>query len=277
MNDYLFTDFDVLQLGDNPITYTKYPTRSSDSVEVPKVSRSSALQMAMDEEFVTQPNFAIDAGLEFFDCSAWRDDVQVGITKETTKFSTTGVEMSPPSHEILEKLEHCIPASSYELVMKLQESNLNLILVATSLDEDEVLQKLERTLDSETCRAIPLTFKNDRMDDVNVSSISSSVSSEDLQLECTTAKDETKSKNKENAKDLSRIAIKRKQSEEKDEKYWMRRNRNNEAAKKSREAKRARFVWIEARTKELEVENARLEEQLKMLETKVSELERRAY
>lgn len=61
---------------------------------------------------------------------------------------------------------------------------------------------------------------------------------------------------------------------EKDERYWKRRMKNNAAAKKSREAKKSRFIFMEERIKELESENAAVKEYLRVLTQKVLESER---
>lgn len=280
MNDYIFTDFDSLQFDNYSTSCIKNPTRSSDFSEVHIASLYSSLQSAMDQEFQTQTNFASDTGLEYLDCSRWRNNLQVGNGSETMNLSTPGQETPTTNSEILNKSEQHTTAPSYELLQKLQESKLNLVLVATSLDQNDVLQKLENTLDPKTNRMIPLTFKDDKKDNVDVSRILDTFIPDEQELsESPSASDETENSNEENSDDgkkSKRTSLKRKQVQGKDEKYWKRRNSNNEAARRSREAKRARFNWIEARTKELEVENARLEEQLKTLRSKMSELEGRA-
>ena len=59
----------------------------------------------------------------------------------------------------------------------------------------------------------------------------------------------------------------------KDDRYWKRRKKNNEAAKRSRTAKQSRFAFMEKRIKELEAENAEKKEHLRILEQKISENE----
>lgn len=61
---------------------------------------------------------------------------------------------------------------------------------------------------------------------------------------------------------------------EKDDKYWKRRTRNNEAARRSRDMRRQREIEISTQCKELEKENARLKKELQKLKDKANKLER---
>ncbi|XP_020911159.1 thyrotroph embryonic factor [Exaiptasia diaphana] len=61
---------------------------------------------------------------------------------------------------------------------------------------------------------------------------------------------------------------------EKDERYWKRRTRNNEAARRSRDMRRQREIEISTQCKELEKENARLKKELQKLKDKANKLER---
>lgn len=61
----------------------------------------------------------------------------------------------------------------------------------------------------------------------------------------------------------------------KDSKYWERRKRNNLAAKRSREAKRARDMEISKKTSALEKENANLKKQVQKLKAAVKNAEKR--
>jgi preprotein translocase subunit SecD len=63
--------------------------------------------------------------------------------------------------------------------------------------------------------------------------------------------------------------------QEKDGRYWKRRTSNNEAAKKSRDARKARLEWIENRAEELELENALLRKQLDNLTQEVLDKEKK--
>lgn len=61
----------------------------------------------------------------------------------------------------------------------------------------------------------------------------------------------------------------------KDNKYWERRQRNNLAAKRSREAKRAREIETAKKTAALEKENANLKNQVKKLKAAIKRAEKR--
>lgn len=61
---------------------------------------------------------------------------------------------------------------------------------------------------------------------------------------------------------------------EKDDKYWKRRKRNNEAARRSRDMRRQKEIEISMKWKDLEQENARLKKELQKLKDRADELER---
>lgn len=61
----------------------------------------------------------------------------------------------------------------------------------------------------------------------------------------------------------------------KDDKYWERRKRNNLAAKRSREAKRAREIEFAKKTAALEKENANLKNQVRKLKAVIKRAEKR--
>jgi hypothetical protein len=148
---------------------------------------------------------------------------------------------------------------SNQLLQKLQEKSVNLVLVATSLDENYVVQKIKGSLDPQTSSMIPLSF-DEKYDYTNQLNSTSGLAS--LKRESKTNYSMTEDKSKK----FSSSKL------QKDEKYWKRRTSNNEAARRSREAKRSRFTWIQNRIKELEVENANLQKELNSLEQKVLQL-----
>lgn len=61
---------------------------------------------------------------------------------------------------------------------------------------------------------------------------------------------------------------------EKDDKYWKRRKRNNEAARRSRDMRRQKEIEISMKWKNLEQENVRLKKELQKLKDRANELER---
>ena len=63
--------------------------------------------------------------------------------------------------------------------------------------------------------------------------------------------------------------------EEKDDRYWMQRLRNNQAAKKSREARRQKEIETLRKCSDLQKENQRLREYIVQLESKAADLDRK--
>lgn len=157
---------------------------------------------------------------------------------------------------------------SCQLLQKLREKRVNLVLVATSLDENDVVQKLKGSLDPGTTSMIPISF-NENNNDIN--NENSGVGSVKIKRENETdfAPNSHRSNQVKNE-----LRSKKTTPHQKDEKYWKRRISNNEAARRSREAKRTRYIWIQNRTKELEVENVSLQNELSCLQQKVLALEK---
>ena len=153
------------------------------------------------------------------------------------------------------------------LLDKLHDKKINLVLVATSLDESDVVKKLESTLDPTKSNLIPLKFNHEKKsheDNGIIVSTESHESKSELNDVKSTAPKSPRRTNKNSAQG-------------KDGKYWKRRSSNNEAAKKSRDARKARFEWIENRTKELDVENASLRKELDNLTQEVLHKEKNGF
>ncbi len=156
-----------------------------------------------------------------------------------------------------------------QFLQKLQKKRINLVLVATSLDENDVVQKLKGNLDPKTFSMIPLSFDENN----------NAVNQFNSELELMSLKREGNTDygiKPERPESKNKLRPKRTTAPQKDEKYWKRRTSNNDAARRSREAKRARFAWIQNRVNELEVENANLQKELEGLEQKVLEAEKKA-
>lgn len=273
MNEYVFADLDTLQLHSHPTVATGRKNIARDIGGFKLTSPlNSPLLTAMDQgcwakKFITNKT-----------CPENFQVVRADETSETIQHnSSTNNQGSliAPCNANLQTLGQQILGPSYELLQKLREKKVNLILVATSLDEDCILQKLKGALDAKTSRMIPLLMKNDdKKNNVNVSKTVHDIMPEEVVGESHLMNGDVFQIDKRDDATTANLNAKRKHTQDgKDDKYWKRRSSNNEAAKRSREAKRARFVWIEARSKELEVENARLEEQLETLQSKISKLE----
>ena len=139
----------------------------------------------------------------------------------------------------------------------LQSKKITLVPLATSLDKENISENLKRGLGVEEDKIIP--FPNNDMTNNTESQYRLGKVSV---LEA-----------KGNKLQTGKRGLKRVHEGEKGERYWKQRMKNNAAAKKSRVAKKNRFVLMEKRIKELEVENAEKKEYLRTLEQKV--LERR--
>ena len=289
MNEYVFADLaDTLQLYSHPTVAIgrKNTARDIGAFKLTSPLNSNSSLAAMDQEFWVQNNFITNTtfpeNLDLSYLDTCNNNSQVVRTlDEASKTIQHNLSTNDqgtlfaPCNADLQKLGQQILAPSYELLQKLREKKLNLILVATSLDEDYVLQKLKGALDTKTSRMIPLSMKNDdKKNNVNVSSKTvHDIMPEEVGEESSSIDDSSQIDKRDGAR-TANLNVKRKQKQGgKDEKYWKRRSSNNDAARRSREAKRTRFVWIEARSKQLELENAKLEEQLKTLQSKISKLE----
>ena len=145
--------------------------------------------------------------------------------------------------------------------------NINLELVATSFDEKDVVEKRKGTLVPTKFGIILRKFED-----------STNGSSDKIGKHLSNSRDDncTAQGDKYSASgdDVRPTGTKRVREEDKDEKYWKRRTRNNAAAKKSRDAKKLRFDWFEKRAKELEAENASLREHIQILTQEFLEKEK---
>ncbi|XP_028406664.1 uncharacterized protein LOC114529111 [Dendronephthya gigantea] len=221
----------------------------------------------MEQQFLctSSDNRLVDAELEYFN-----QILNEQYDKPTSSESSTAMEENL-SDLIEENMKpQSISQDTCQLLQKLQRKRVNLVLVATSLEESDVVQRLKSSLDPLTSSMIPLSFEESK---------SVGVDRDHPGFELASIKHEGEAE-AEDGKNTERYSKGKQQlgfqetiSKPKDAKYWKRRSSNNEAARRSREAKRIRFIWIQNRTKELEIENSSLQKELKILEQKVLEQE----
>jgi hypothetical protein len=217
----------------------------------------------MNEELIrTQKDCTVDEELEHFN----------KILKQHSERQSENVQIKQidfPQPDVVgvirdrNKVDNLQPIAIPEpdtLLDKLHDKKVNLVLVATSLDEGDVVRKLRSTLDPAKSRMIPLKYNN------NTNTISDSRSSTET-YQANTESNGVKY-------NVSRKTNKNSE-QEKDGRYWKRRTSNNEAAKKSRDARKARLEWIENRAEELELENALLRKQLDNLTQEVLDKEKK--
>ena len=247
------------------VLFDSYPIRK-------KLKRSlNAKTTYINEElFGVESNYFVHAELSYFDRILQKHyDGPIGTGNETIEYTALDAENDMLGFPMNTKPQYNLQEADSQLLQKLQQNKVNLVLVATSLDESDVVQKLKGSLDPETSSMIPLVF------DEKNNAVDQEPSSEPASPNCESNTDFSET-SEENDPGTKQLCSRKARAQLKDEKYWKRRTNNNEAAKRSREAKRARFVWIENRTKELDVENENLHQQLKRLEHKVLEMEKKS-
>lgn len=240
---------------------------------------SSFQETTMDLDVSKQETYFGNNELECLDLLNWFESEQksqptLPMTVEEERLNST-VDQSEPLA--------LVPETFSDTLAKLQSKQMNLILLATPMDQEEVIKKLQATLDPKTSQMIPLCGKEIK----NLHTVNGTGEGDsDLLSQCSSTTDcsndgEYSIDENNNSIDENNTKIsgttksyqKRKQRGVKDDKYWKRRNSNNEAAKRSREAKRQRFIWIEKRSCELEIENRELEERLEELRLKAVNLQ----
>ena len=237
-----------------------------DSYQTKKQSGTFGKSTGISQEFFAPEvnSYFTHAELDYFDEILQEHYKEPAVTPNDTTDSTVTDKCFPDFTAYKKPQLHLRQVSrSCMLLQKLQEKKINLILVATSLDNNDLVQKLEGSLDPNTSSMIPVSYdpNNNATNQVN----------SDLRLDSLKREDSTDDiKNSAGSNQCKKqFDSKLTNAHEKDEKYWKRRTSNNEAARRSREAKRARFLWIQKRTKELEVENASLQKELEILNRKV--------
>ena len=148
------------------------------------------------------------------------DHRRKGISVEET------VQYSNDNNNVREIINH-VPSLPSRLRQRINGNNVNFILIATSLDQRDILQQLGNKLDAETSRAIPLTFNkenNREMPKVNVSK----------ELPAHSTKPAAYHKNEESLEYNIRTITatsKRKRVQDADMEYHEQRNMNNSSAK----------------------------------------------
>lgn len=253
---------DILQILRNPVSGLKdfLPSQSNKFLHEPFTR-----YIPMSEElFKTGKDGAVEEELEYFDT----------ILKQRGQRQSTNMDEKPTSEcfcsqtdsipSVIDYLQPIAPPEAHSLLDSLQDKKVNLVLVATSLDENDVGRKLANTLDPTKSKMIPLTFDDN----------TKGISDEDDAHSNHRSSTGTYQGNNESGDVKNLGPARNKSGKEKDKGYWKRRTSNNEAAKKSRDARKARLEWIENRTKELEVENGALKKQLEDLTQEVLDKEK---
>lgn len=248
---------DILQILGNPVSGLKdFLPSESKKYLYERFTRDITMS---EEIFNTEKDGAVGEELAYFNTILKQHD-QGQCTnmdeKPTSEYSCSKTADIP---SVIDYLQPIASPEAQTLLDSLHDKKVNLVLVATSLDENDVVRKLENTLDPTKSKMIPLTF------DDNTKGISDEG---DLHGSHRSSTETYEGNNQTN--DVKKIGPTRKKSgKEKDKGYWKRRTSNNEAAKKSRDARKARLEWMENRTKELEVENESLKKQLENLTQEV--------
>lgn len=233
-----------------------------DSYQSKKHSGSFSKSTCMNQDvFDTEGNnYFTHAELDYFDQILQADYEESTITPNETMHNPV-TDKCFPDFTVYKKpqLPFGQVSKSCMLLQKLQEKKVNLVLVATSIDNNDLMQKLKDSLDPKTSSMIPVSYdpNNNATNQVN-----SGLKLGSLKRENSTDMIEDHAESNQCKKQSTN-------AHDKNEKYWKRRTSNNEAARRSREAKRARFLWIQKRTKELELENANLQKELEILNRKV--------
>ncbi len=163
-----------------------------------------------------------------------------------------------------------LPLISY-IQEQLQGQKIKLLLLTTSSDNDKVAEELKRGLEVEENKMIPFA-NNDTSSEGMYDLQESRCSLLSEQANVRVLEFEVADKGN-NLQTLKQSRLKRVREEEKDERYWKQRMKNNAAAKKSRAARKNRVAFMEQRIKELEVENTEKKEFLKYLTTKYQNIE----
>ena len=253
---------DILQILRNPVSGLKnfLPSESKKFL----YERFTRHIIMSEEVFKTEKDGAVGEELEYFNTILNQHDQRQSTNmdkKPTSKYSCSQTADIP---SVIDYLQPIGSTEAQSLLDSLHDKKVNLVLVATSLDENDVVRKLENTLDPTKSKMIPLTFDDTTKgisDDGNLHGSHQSSS-------------ETYESNN-HTNDVKKLGPTQKKSGKvKDNGYWKRRTSNNEAAKKSRHARKARLEWIENRTKELEVENESLKKQLENLTQEVLDKEK---
>ncbi|CAB4029831.1 interferon-related developmental regulator 1-like [Paramuricea clavata] len=150
--------------------------------------------------------------------------------------------------------------------------NKEVPLLLTSPYKDEVAEILKDALEDGNFGVVPFT-NDDKKNNTSCKASKGIYELPDLESQCNLSRhirtEETFVKAEGNKpQGMKRSGLKRVREEEKDERYWKRRMKNNAAAKKCREARNNRYTLMKERIKELEIENAEKSEHIRTLKQK---------
>lgn len=168
----------------------------------------------------------------------------------------------PNSNELQEILNH-VPVLPSQSPLGLRENRVNFIMIATSLDQGNILKQLDDTLERETFRAIPLLFEKNNQE--------GQVDSEPIDPVTVLDKELVYHKNEIQRLECNERrpahTLKRKQPQDIAKGYKEKRPRNKRSVEKPRGAG-SRMTWFNTRTKDLESADTELEQRLKMFQAK---------
>lgn len=169
----------------------------------------------------------------------------------------------PESNQLQEILNH-VPALPSQSTQGLRENRVNFIMIATSLDQGNILEQLDDTLERETFRAFPLLLENDNPQEGRVDSEpTDSVAVLDKEL----VDDRNEIQRLECKERGPAHTLKRKQIQDIAKGCQEKRPRNKRPVEKPRDAG-GRMTWLNTRTKELESADTELEQRLKMFKAR---------
>jgi hypothetical protein len=223
-----------------------------------------------EEQSKTAKDCTVDTELKRFNDILMQHSEQSGNLH--VDFSRSDISIVSTGSKINRMQPIAISNEPDSLLDQLHDKKINLVLVATSLDESDVVKKLKSTLDPAKASMIPLKFDTEK----------NSYEDNGILVNCRASNETYESKTAESSDvkfsgPKSPRRTNKNSGQEKDGKYWKRRSSNNEAAKKSRDARKARFEWMENRAKELDVENASLRKQLEDLTQEVLQKEKNGF
>lgn len=262
MKELAYPYTDSFQTFSNPVEVLKDSlSLESNKFQFDRFNRHDT----MNEELLkTQKDCTVEEELEHFNkiLKQHGECQSRNVHKKVDDYSQSDMGADIPSKMSMQSIATREPDL---LLDKLHDKKVNLVLVATSLDESDVVTKLESTLDPAESSVVVLKF-DDTTNDISHNDNAYA-----------TCRPSTETHEDQQERDLRRTGATttRKTSEQgTGERYRKRRTSNNEAAKKSRDGRKAHFEWTQSRIKVLEEENALLRTELDNLTQEVLDKEK---
>ena len=136
---------------------------------------------------------------------------------DMAKYSNESQKVRNTELNDVQEILNYVPPLPSRYRQRVNGNNVNFVLIATSLDQPDIFRELNKTLESETSMAIPLSFKKE-----STREMSKDLSKNPETVSVSQSKDKKNEESLELDKAISTANLKRKHDQDTDFEYWER-------------------------------------------------------